>query len=184
MPLYMEAMAKFHHYLIGHKFTIKTDQKILKSLMEQTIFNHRNNNIGCTNCWGYDFTIEYKPGRKNIATDALFHSCLLAFSSPHTDLVTQIVTTVDNDSILAAVKAACVNGQQHDPNFQVCNNVLFWKSKIMVPSVDDIKLSIMHEFHSSRLGGHAGIARTKARIAATFYWPSMAKDIRCNAPNN
>lgn len=32
-----EAMAKFRHYLLGHKFIIRTDQKSLKSLTEQTI---------------------------------------------------------------------------------------------------------------------------------------------------
>lgn len=47
-----------------------------------------------------------------------------------------------------------------------------------MPNVPSIIQSILQEFHSSMLGGHAGIARTKARIASQFTWPSMSRDIR------
>jgi len=33
----IEALAKFKHYLLVHKFIIKTDQKSLKELMEQKL---------------------------------------------------------------------------------------------------------------------------------------------------
>ena len=32
-----QAIAKFRHYLLGHKFTIKTDQKSLKELLDQSL---------------------------------------------------------------------------------------------------------------------------------------------------
>jgi hypothetical protein len=32
-----EAIAKFRHYLLGHKFIIRTDQKSLRSLMDQAL---------------------------------------------------------------------------------------------------------------------------------------------------
>jgi hypothetical protein len=32
-----EAMAKFRHYILGHKFIIRTNQKSLKAFTEQTI---------------------------------------------------------------------------------------------------------------------------------------------------
>lgn len=32
-----ESVAKFHHYLMGHKLIIRTDQHALKHLCQQTI---------------------------------------------------------------------------------------------------------------------------------------------------
>jgi hypothetical protein len=36
----------------------------------------------------------------------------------------------------------------------------------------------LEEFHSSILGGHSGIARTKARVAAQFFWSSLVSDVQ------
>lgn len=74
-------MAKFRHYIFGHKFIIRTDQQSLKALIEQTI------QIPEQQQWlhkflGFDFTIEYKPRKDNIATDALFRSFYMALSGP------------------------------------------------------------------------------------------------------
>jgi hypothetical protein len=72
-----EAIAKFRHYLLGHKFIIKTDQKSLKNLMDQTLQTPEQQQ------WlhkflGYDFTIEYKPGKENVVADALSRMMSLA----------------------------------------------------------------------------------------------------------
>lgn len=65
-----EAIAKFRHYLLGHKFIIRTDQKSLRSLHDQSIQTPEQQ------AWlhkflGYDFSIEYKSGKDNIAADSL-----------------------------------------------------------------------------------------------------------------
>ena len=74
-----EAIAKFRHYLLGHKFIIKTDQKSLRSLTDQVVHTPEQQN------WlhkliGYDFTIEYKPGKENVAADSLSRSFMMAIS--------------------------------------------------------------------------------------------------------
>ena len=56
--------------------------------------------------------------------------------------------------------------------------MLYWKNRIVVPQVPSIIQAILEEFHSSLLGGHTGIARTKSRITSHFWWSSMSKDIR------
>ena len=39
-----KAIAKFRHYLLGHKFVIKTDQKSLKSLTDQVVHTPEQQN--------------------------------------------------------------------------------------------------------------------------------------------
>ncbi|PNX73909.1 hypothetical protein L195_g029819, partial [Trifolium pratense] len=171
-----EAMAKFHHYLSGHKFIICTDQKSLKSLMDQTIQTLEQQS------WlhkflGYDFAIEYKPGRDNIAADALSRSFMMALFSHHSILIQQIHEAIKADSTLTALKAQCLAGTQADTNYQVQHDSLFWKDRLVVPAQPSLIAQILTEFHASPIGGHSGILCTKARICQQFYWPNMSKDI-------
>ncbi|KAF7817723.1 putative mitochondrial protein [Senna tora] len=61
------AVKKWRHYLIGHKFVIRTDQKALKYLLEQCIIDAD----WASKLMGYNFEIQYKPGAENKAADAL-----------------------------------------------------------------------------------------------------------------
>ena len=36
----------------------------------------------------------------------------------------------------------------------------------------------MKEFHSSKIGGHGGVAKTSERLCSQFYWPNMHAQIR------
>ncbi|WVY91245.1 hypothetical protein V8G54_036759 [Vigna mungo] len=145
-----EAIAKFRHYLLGHKFVIRTDQKGLKSLMEQAIHTPEQQKW-LHKLLGYDFTIEYKPGKDNIAADSLSRFCFMAWSQP-------------NFQILHAIREV--------------DNLLLWKGRLVIPQSHVLIQQILHEFHSSLMGGHAGFTRTLARIAAQFYWKGMNKDVQ------
>lgn len=97
-----EAISKFHHYLIGHQFIIRTDQKSLKSLTEQSIQTPEQQ------AWlhkflGYNFTIEYKPGKDNIAADALSRSFMLSLSSIHSSILQQIKQAGITDGLYASI---------------------------------------------------------------------------------
>lgn len=102
----------------------------------------------------------------------------MAVSSPHSTLIQQIHQAVSADTSLTELKNRCLQGVQSDSHYQVHNNMLFWNSRLVVPQQPELITSILKEYHSSPIGGHSGISRTKARIARQFYWPSMNKDIR------
>jgi hypothetical protein len=92
-----EALAKFRHYLLGHKFVLKTDQKSLRSLLDQSLQTPEQQ------AWlhkfiGFDFQIEYKPGKENIPADALSRMFLLAWSEPKLQFLQDLQRAVQQDT--------------------------------------------------------------------------------------
>jgi len=43
----------------------------------------------------------------------------------------------------------------------------------MLPLEDNLINQVLFEFHSSKVGGHAGVAKTIARICSQFSWSGM-----------
>lgn len=63
-------VTKWRHYLTGHQFTIRTDQKSLCHLLEQRAVSVEQQKWA-SKLLGLNYTIEYHPGRENRAADAL-----------------------------------------------------------------------------------------------------------------
>lgn len=66
----VQAVGKWHHYLLGRRFVIKTDHKNLKNLLSQVIQTPEQQAF-LYKLLGFDYVIEYKPGVENRAADAL-----------------------------------------------------------------------------------------------------------------
>jgi len=64
------AIQKWIHYLMGHKFTILTDQKSLKFLTDKRLLAE-DQFKWTSRLMGFDFDIMYKPGSENKAAGAL-----------------------------------------------------------------------------------------------------------------
>ena len=64
------AIQHWRPYLIGRRFTVYTDQKSLRYLLEQRITTQNQQNW-LAKLMGYDFDIVYKPGAANRVADAL-----------------------------------------------------------------------------------------------------------------
>lgn len=79
------AIKKWRTYLLGSRFTIRIDHQSLKYLLEQRVDTPAQKKW-LTKLMGYDFIVEYRSGRENMAADALSrrdeHSVLLAISQP------------------------------------------------------------------------------------------------------
>lgn len=96
----IKALAKFCHYMIGHKFIIKKNQCSLKPLMDQAIQSPEQQH------WlhkflGYDFTIEYKPKVDNVAAYSLSRSFCLEFSVQTPQFISMIHSAVNEDQSLS-----------------------------------------------------------------------------------
>ncbi|GAU48361.1 hypothetical protein TSUD_282420 [Trifolium subterraneum] len=64
------AIQHWRPYLLGRHFTVSTDQKSLKQLLQQRIVTAEQQNWAAK-LLGFDFNIVYKPGKLNRGADAL-----------------------------------------------------------------------------------------------------------------
>ncbi|GAU41241.1 hypothetical protein TSUD_97760 [Trifolium subterraneum] len=170
-----EAIAKFRHYLLGHKFIIRTDQKSLRSLMEQSLQTSEQQE------WlhkflGYDFTIEYKPGKENMAADALSRVMTLTWCEPKCQFIEQIREALQNDPQMTDIMLKYALNKA-PIQYSMRDGLLYWKQRLVIPRDNDLLHKVLFEFHTPPIGGHAGITRTLARIKSQFYWPDMKQYI-------
>lgn len=66
----VQAVRHWRPYLRGRAFLVRTDHYSLKFLLDQrllTVPQHQ----WISKLFGYDFEVEYRPGRLNVAVDAL-----------------------------------------------------------------------------------------------------------------
>ena len=83
----VKAIRKWRPYLLGRPFTVKTDQKSLKFLMEQRITTPAQARW-LLKLLGYDYVIEHKQGPENQGANALSRVVefnFLAVSLPRVD---------------------------------------------------------------------------------------------------
>ena len=152
---------------MGHKFLIRTDQRSLRSLTQQSL------QIPEQQSWlhkllGYDFTTEYKPGKDNLAADALSRSFFMVWSQPNMEILPVLHATITEDTKLNNIRELCCKGTLPHPNYSTYDEPLYWNGRLVIPRKHDLVQQILHEFHTSPLGGHSGVARIVTRIAAQF----------------
>ena len=59
------------------------------------------------------------------------------------------------------------------PAYTVEDEMLFYKSRFVVPNSEELKKDILREEHDSRVAGHYGQHKTMERVTANFYWKNM-----------
>ncbi|KAI3742689.1 hypothetical protein L1987_60382 [Smallanthus sonchifolius] len=175
-----QAISKGRQYLLGHKFTIITDQQSLKRLQDQDIQTPEQQKwLG--KLLGFDFEIVYRPGTQNGAADALSRAPsdhLMALSAPVPSILQELALASQADPEFTTLLHRYTADPAAFPDYTVKDGFLLFKGRLLVPHNLPLRQQLLTEFHSSAFGGHSGVTRTYQRLSATFYWKQMRADVK------
>ena len=189
-PIYereLMAIQKWHHYLLGKRFVVRTDQQSLKYLLEQREIT-LDYQHWLTRILGYEFDIEYKVGSENKVADGPFRIEYSGIERMQVDLMALTVSSslqlqdlyreVEENREIQETIRRVLNKEAVKDGFTVINGRLFYKNAMFIPA-DSSQISlILQECHDSLMGGHACVLRTLQRVRAIFYWSKMRKRIQ------
>eukprot|EP00798_Chlamydomonas_sp_ICE-L_P009632 gene9632-7546_t len=103
-----------------------------------------------------NMTIVYKPGPENQA-DALSRLFLAAI----VDLLPHQPENPKRPSFL-----------------EKRNDLWYFKGRLCVPNIPELRLRILHEYHDVPSAGHPGFHKTLNAVADKFWWPRMTRTVR------
>ncbi|KAJ9536303.1 hypothetical protein OSB04_un000512 [Centaurea solstitialis] len=173
------AIQKWRLYLLGRKFVVRTDQRSLKYLLQQRVVAEDHQNW-LSKLLGYNFDIEYRPGRENNVADALSRKTITELAAIETGCNIdwgKLWQEIDNDTELADLRHRVSTGEHVPAGYSMDNNRLLFKGRLVLNRNSTWVPKLFHEFHGSTLGGHSGVQKTYRRMARELFWIGMKGDI-------
>jgi hypothetical protein len=179
----LHALKKWHPYLIGRHFKVKTDHDSLKYFLEQILCSEEQQKW-VTKILGYDFEIIYKKGKKNVVADALsiknedLEAFLYAISIIQPDWIIEARDEWKNEEKVWTL----IQKLQHDSNasntFTWKNDSLWYKDRLYLCNNSQLKQKVLLELHTSLVGGHSGFFKTYHRVKKDFFWDGLKTDVQ------
>jgi len=179
----MAAVDKWRQYLLGHKFVILTDHRSLQDLMTQVIQTPEQHYY-LAKLLGYDYQIKFKRGHSNVVADALSRvpqaseGLCLILHIPQFDFMQQLLQSLQTNTEFQEKLRSIQVAPTAFPTFLVHNDLIYYKGSIWIPDDNPFIPALLHEFHSTPLGGHFGVLKTIHRLQANFTWPNIHRDVR------
>ncbi|XP_011027642.1 PREDICTED: transposon Ty3-G Gag-Pol polyprotein [Populus euphratica] len=160
----VKAIRKWRPYLLGRPFTVRTDHKSLKFLLEQRITTPAQTRW-LPKLLGYDYVVEYKKGPDNKGADALSRKVefnFLAVSLPRPYWWIRLQQEVQQDSFYTDLFKL---NSGHQRQLYTCKDGVWFKGgKVYLNPSSTLIPSVLADHHSSPVGGHFGYHKTLAKI--------------------
>ena len=178
----MHALERWRPFLLGRHFKVYTDHRSLVHFKTQSNLNQRQLRWQ-EKAADYDMEILYKPGKENVVADALSRIRInLICPLPTHSLRAQVIKGYRNSPLGKLIKE--VEKREEPTNrYTVENGLLYYRTdefgpwRLCLPDIPYRK-TVIHDNHDLAIAGHPGYIKTYSRIARTYYWPNMGKDIR------
>ncbi|KAJ3684733.1 hypothetical protein LUZ61_013897 [Rhynchospora tenuis] len=169
----VKAIQHWRPYLWGRAFTVRTDHYSLKFLLDQrlsTIPQHH----WVSKLFGFDFSVEYRPGRFNTVADALSRRdveslALLSISIPQFQLYDLLREEVNTSAAFQGLRTQLKEGTL-TKEWSFCDGLFLRQHRIFVPASSPCLQTILTTAHSV---GHEGVQKTLHRIRRDFYIPQL-----------
>ena len=177
---FLFATKQFRCYLYGRKFTVYTDHRALKWLL-----NLQDPSSRLTR-WAvklseYDYVVEHRPGTK----------------MRHADALSRNVSSIENDMVLS--REIIKEEQEKDEDcIRYKGDECFWidedgvlyrqepkrQPSVVIPAV--LVQAVLIFYHELPYTAHQGVHRTLEFISRKYWWETMRKDVtdfikRCEA---
>jgi hypothetical protein len=157
---------------------VRTDHYSLKFILDQRL-SAIPQHTWVSKLFGYDFIVEYRPGRLNIAADALSRCeevevVAHSISSPTFELFDTLRMESASDPQVAEKRAQITAGTA-PAGWTVNDGFLLFKGKLFVPDASSMWPVLLAEAHD---GGHEGVEKTLHRWRASFYSPLANRKVR------
>jgi hypothetical protein len=204
LAVVVHALKIWRHYLMGKRCELYTDHKSLKYIFRQSNRNLRQRRW-LELIKDYDLGINYHPEKANVVADALSHrshvsqlvvDCMpFVLCEEFNNLNLRIVANIEvmemevGSSLLQKIR----KGQLEDERIREikCNikeekapcfseddeGVLWYKGRICVPNIKELKDNILHETCESAYTIHPGGTKMYHDLKATYCWYGMKRDI-------
>ncbi|KZV41926.1 hypothetical protein F511_30203 [Dorcoceras hygrometricum] len=152
----------WRHYLLGSHFTIKTDNVTTSYFQTQKKLSPKQAR------WQdflaeFDYTLEYKPGKANVVSDALSRKAkLAALSLAKGEIKGRIKEGLEHDPMDRELVNLCTQGKTKQ--FWVEDGLLYTEGwRLFVPKWNNLRRDLIRECHDTR----CGTSGTKTYLGAT-----------------
>ncbi len=178
----MHALERWRPFLLGRHFKVYTDHRSLVYLKTQSNLNQRQLRW-MEKAADYDCEILYKPGKENVVADALSRIHINALSTlPNTTIRNAIIKAYQKEPFRSIFKEVGEKKGTYT-RYTIEDKLLYYRTdetepwRLCLPDTE-FRKTVLHENHDLPIAGHPGFVQTYSKIARSYYWPGMHKDIR------